>query len=53
VERLKSDSDGSVFSITETKLNSTGIERTTRSSFGLFSTLVSLAQSDSAAPLRP
>lgn len=53
MERLKSQSDRSVFSITETKLNSTGIERTTRSSFGLFSTLVSIAQSDSAAPLRP
>jgi hypothetical protein len=53
MEKLKSESNESVFSITETKLNSTGIERITRSSFGLFSTLVSLAQSDSAAPSRP
>lgn len=53
MEKLKAETDNSVFSITETTLNSTGIERKTRSSFGQFSTLVSLAQSDSAAGSRP
>ena len=37
------------FSSTETRLNANGIERTTRSAFGQFGTLVSLLQSDSAA----
>ena len=53
MEKLKSETDNAVFSITETRLTSTGIERKTRSSFGQFSTLVSLAQSDSAAASRP
>jgi hypothetical protein len=37
------------FSSTETRLNSFGIERTTRSAFGQFGTFVSLLQPDSAA----
>jgi len=37
------------FSSTETRLNTYGIERTTRSAFGQFGTFVSLLQSDSAA----
>jgi hypothetical protein len=41
----------STFSATETRLNSQGIERTTRSSFGQFSTILSLVQSDSSNPL--
>jgi hypothetical protein len=40
---------GSGFSATETRLNSFGIERTTRSAFGQFGTLVSLLQPDSSA----
>ena len=39
----------SSFSITESKLNSTGIERTTRSPFGQISTLFSLLQSDTVS----
>jgi len=37
------------FSSTETRLNAFGIERTTRSAFGQFGTLVSLLQADSSA----
>jgi hypothetical protein len=37
------------FSSTETRLNAFGIERTTRSAFGQFGTLVSLLQVDSSA----
>ena len=37
------------FSSTETRLNAFGIERTTRSAFGQFSTFVSLLQSDNSA----
>ena len=41
----------SSFSATETNLNSLGIERTTRSAFGQFSTILSLVQSDSSNAL--
>lgn len=40
---------GSSFSSTETKLNAFGIERTTRSAFGQFSTFISLLQPEGAA----
>jgi hypothetical protein len=40
---------GSSFSSTETRLNAFGIERTTRSAFGQFSTFISLLQPDGAA----
>ncbi len=39
----------SSFTSTETRLNAFGIERTTRSAFGQFGTLVSLLQTDSSA----
>jgi hypothetical protein len=39
---------GAPYSTTETRLNSFGIERTTRSGFGLFSTLVSLLQTSAS-----
>ena len=42
----------SSFSITESRLNDRGIERTTRSAFGQISTLMSLLQSDAAAETR-
>ena len=43
---------GSSFSITESKLTSSGIERTTRSPFGQISTLFSLLQSDTVSDRR-
>ena len=42
----------SSFSITESRLNDRGIERTTRSPFGQISTLMSLLQSDASAERR-
>jgi hypothetical protein len=53
LDDLKEATDYAVFSITETRLNSTGIERTTRSPFGLFSTLMSFVKADSSASSRP
>ena len=48
VASLQSAFRGSGFSSTETRLNSFGIERTTRSAFGQFGTFVSLLQPDSS-----
>jgi len=53
LEELKTTTENAFFSTTETTLNSTGIERKTSSVFGQFSTLVSLAQADSAGTSRP
>ena len=47
VDDLKTATEHSYFSISETSLNSNGLERKTRSSFGQFSTLLSLVQADS------
>jgi hypothetical protein len=47
---LQTVAKGWTFSATETNLNSTGIERKTRSAFGQFSTILSLAQQDSSNP---
>jgi hypothetical protein len=47
VNDLKTATEHSYFSISETSLNSNGLERKTRSSFGQFSTLLSLVQADS------
>lgn len=46
---LRSKIQSAPYSTTETRLNSFGIERTTRSAFGQFGTFVSLLQSDSTA----
>lgn len=45
---LRSTIEKAPYSTTETRLNSFGIERTTRSGFGQFSTLLSFLQTDSA-----
>jgi hypothetical protein len=47
VANLQNTFRGSGFSSTETRLNSFGIERTTRSAFGQFGTIVPLLQPDS------
>jgi hypothetical protein len=47
VDDLKTATEHSYFSISETSSNSNGLERKTRSSFGQFSTLLSLVQADS------
>ncbi len=46
---LRSTMQQAPYSTTETRLNSFGIERTTRSGFGQFSTLLSFLQTDSAS----
>jgi len=46
---LRSAVEKAPYSTTETRLNSFGIERVTRSGFGQFSTVTSLFQSDTAA----
>lgn len=46
---LRNTVQNAPYSTTETRLNSFGIERTTRSGFGQFSTLVSFLQTDSAS----
>lgn len=52
-DRERADLQGifrrSGFSATETRLNATGIERTTRSAFGQFGTFVSLLQSNTSS----
>lgn len=50
---LRTSTEYAFFSITETSLNSTGIERRTRSAFGQLSTLLSLVKADSSAASRP
>jgi hypothetical protein len=45
---LRSMVQGAPYSTTETRLTSFGIERTTRSGFGLFSTLVSILQASAS-----
>jgi len=52
-EKLKATTEDSAISITETSLNSTGIERKTRSAFGQISTLLSLVQADSSSTSNP
>lgn len=49
IENLQNTFRRSGFSSTETRLNSFGIERTTRSAFGQFGTFVSLLQPDSSS----
>lgn len=49
VANLRNTIESAPYSTTETRLNSFGIERTTRSGFGQFSTLVSFLQSDTAS----
>lgn len=49
IARLQNTFQRSDFSSTETRLNSFGIERTTRSAFGQFGTFVSLLQPDVSA----
>ena len=51
-ESLKAAIRETSFAATETTLSSIGIERKTRSAFGQFSTLLSLLQSEHAAPTR-
>lgn len=52
-EKLKTEIENGIFSTTETTLSSNGIERKTISAFGQLSTLVSLAQADSASTSGP
>ncbi|HEX6730135.1 MAG TPA: hypothetical protein VF074_09000 [Pyrinomonadaceae bacterium] len=53
INDLKTATEHSYFSISETSLYSNGLERKTRSSFGQFSTLLSLVQADSFSNSQP